>query len=355
MKVTVIVPIYNAEKYLNRCLNSIVNQSYKDLEIILIDDGSKDGSSEIYSSYLNKDNRIKVIKKENAGQSHGRNHGIRLSTGDYITFVDADDYLSKEAIETLIRYAQNGKYDIVSCLYNTVKNKAIIPINVSWTSGEVNRYGNKEMLDRFNLYKVSSSFGYVWNKLYKRSFIVSNNLKFDDIRKLYMEDTLFNLKASIYDPKWILVNEHLYNYCIYENSTSHKKDDEITDKIINFIDEYMSFLRKKDVVEENINIMMPLFGRLLCWCIYKSLPQKGFYIEKAYIAIKKISTNENFKETALRLKNLRFLFFKGNYFEGFMYSFCFIMVKLRWFKLLAYIFNLVRPLSNLYVKIRLQS
>lgn len=355
MKVTVIIPIYNAEQYLSRCIESIVNQSYKNLEIILINDGSIDRTSEICDTYLKEDKRIKLIKKENAGQSQGRNDGISLATGDYIAFVDADDYLETEAIETLIQYTNDGEYDIVSGLYNIVKDNEISPVNASWSSGEINKYGNRELRTRFNLYKASSSFGYVWNKLYKRSFIVSNKLNFDDIRKLYMEDTLFNLKATIYSPKWFLINKHLYNYCIYENSTSHKKDDEITDKIINLIDEYIGFLVENEAVDENINLIMPLFGRLLCWCIYRSLPQKGLSIEKSAIALKKFFNNENFRATALRVRNLKFLFYKGGYVEGFIYSFCFIMLKLRCFKLLAYIFTLGHPLSRLYLKIRLQS
>lgn len=100
--VSIIIPVYNSEKYIDRCINSIVNQTYKDIEIILIDDGSSDRSIDIINNYVNKDNRIKVYTQKNAGPSSARNYGLDVSTGDYVMFVDADDYIDKTMVEEMI-------------------------------------------------------------------------------------------------------------------------------------------------------------------------------------------------------------------------------------------------------------
>ena len=112
MKISVIVPVYNVEKYLTKCVDSIMNQTYKDLEIILVDDGSTDNSGKICDEYVKKDKRFKVIHKKNGGLSDARNVGIKNSTGEYLSFIDSDDYIDNDMIE---------------CLYNAcIKNNADI-------------------------------------------------------------------------------------------------------------------------------------------------------------------------------------------------------------------------------------
>ena len=104
--ISIIIPIYNVEKYMEKCLNSVVNQTYNNIEIILIDDGSKDKSREICDNYAKKDNRIKVVHKENNGVSSARNTGIDMSKGKYITFIDSDDYIDTDYIETLYKISK---------------------------------------------------------------------------------------------------------------------------------------------------------------------------------------------------------------------------------------------------------
>lgn len=112
-KVSVIVPVYNVEKYLRKCVDSILNQSYKNLEIILVDDGSKDSSSDICDEYKAKDDRVIVIHKVNGGLSDARNAGLDIASGDYITFIDSDDFYARDAIENLLSGASDNKADIV--------------------------------------------------------------------------------------------------------------------------------------------------------------------------------------------------------------------------------------------------
>ena len=111
--VTLIVPVYNVEKYLNRCIDSILNQTLEDFELILVDDGSKDNSGNICDEYMRKDRRVKVIHKENGGLSDARNSGIEISTGEYLSFIDSDDWVEKEFLETLYNNAIKYQAEIV--------------------------------------------------------------------------------------------------------------------------------------------------------------------------------------------------------------------------------------------------
>ena len=113
--ISVIVPIYNVEKYLDRCVGSIINQTYKNLEIILVDDGSPDNCPQMCDDYAKKDSRIKVVHKENGGLSDARNAGMKVATGEYVSFIDSDDYISLDFYETLLETIVDNDSDIVEC------------------------------------------------------------------------------------------------------------------------------------------------------------------------------------------------------------------------------------------------
>ena len=113
--ISIIIPVYNVEKYLNKCLNSVIEQTYKNIEVILIDDGSTDNSGKICDEYAKNDIRIKIIHQQNGGVSTARNNGLEHATGKYITFVDSDDYIEKEMIETMAKKIMKKNADIVIC------------------------------------------------------------------------------------------------------------------------------------------------------------------------------------------------------------------------------------------------
>ena len=121
-KISVIVPVYNVEDYLDRCINSIVKQTYKNLEIILVDDGSTDSSYKICNEWAKKDERIKVLHNKNEGVSKARNVGIDASTGDFIAFVDSDDYIEETMFEKLLDKQKTNNSDIVFCRVNQINN-----------------------------------------------------------------------------------------------------------------------------------------------------------------------------------------------------------------------------------------
>ena len=170
-KISVIVPVYNVEKFIKRCLDSIINQTTKDLEIILVNDGSTDNSGKICDEYAKLDNRITVIHKENGGISSARNIGLDVATGEWIAFVDSDDYIEKDMYEVLYKTAIEKNVDICACFfkYLTVDNKILF--NLTQEQLDMNgKYNSKEFLEL--IYKDEYMNGIcvaTWNKIYKKN------------------------------------------------------------------------------------------------------------------------------------------------------------------------------------------
>lgn len=168
-KVSIIVPIYNVEKYLPKCIESIIVQTYTNLEIILVNDGSPDNSRIICDEYSKKDHRIKVINKENGGLSDARNTGLDVATGDYISFIDSDDYIHEEYCETLLNLLKKFDADIAQCEFLKVYEKGINNFNIETCAVEqkITVLSNKDVLNNlYNEHYISTVV--VWNKLYKR-------------------------------------------------------------------------------------------------------------------------------------------------------------------------------------------
>ena len=161
--VSIIVPVYNVEKYLSKCIDSILAQTYKNLEIILVDDGSKDNSGTICDEYSKKDKRIKIIHKPNGGISDVRNHGLKIATGDYIGFVDSDDYIAEDMFETLVSLLEKNDADISIVSFYEYYNGKLIGVRENENVEIMNKVeAIKELLiDR----KIQS---YTWNKLFKK-------------------------------------------------------------------------------------------------------------------------------------------------------------------------------------------
>lgn len=218
--VSIIVPIYNVEQYLEKCIDSIINQTLKDIEIILVDDGSPDNCGQICDEYAKKDNRIKVIHKENGGLSSARNAGLKIATGEYIGFIDSDDYIELNMYEELYNIAKENNIDIVSCNYNRIakeirKSEIYLPANKVIIKNEIN-----DLIKKSNYNKM---LWYVWKALYKREIIEKINF----IEKPIIEDTPFNLEAYLKSNSIYHLDKPLYNYIHRENSIMcepYKKD-----------------------------------------------------------------------------------------------------------------------------------
>lgn len=222
--ISVIVPVYNVEKYLKRCLESIVNQTYKDLEIILVDDGSTDSSLQICEEYAEIDKRIKTIHQENNGAASARNTGIENSTGEYIAFVDSDDYIELNMYERMMMINDKYSCDIImcDCLKENKNNKTVFTHNIR------QGYYDKKMLydEYFPTLLMTNSVDYPptisnWVCLFKRKLIINNHLKYKEGMR-FSEDLLFGSQAMYYaESFYYMKNECFYHYIMNESSVTH--------------------------------------------------------------------------------------------------------------------------------------
>lgn len=224
IKVSIILPIYNVEKYLDRCMDSLLNQTLKDIEIIMVNDGSPDNCPKMCDEYAKNDNRVKVVHKKNGGLGFARNSGLDIATGEYVAFVDSDDYVGLDMYKTLYDRAETDRCDAVFCAFRTEvrENKWMYSDEVEadklWKGKEVQQF----MLDMIasgagvkaeRLYQMS-----VWHSLYKRSLIEKEHLRFVSEREVASEDIPFQVdflsKANIV----AYVSKTFYSYCL--NGTS---------------------------------------------------------------------------------------------------------------------------------------
>lgn len=344
MKVSIIMPIYNAEKYLEKSLDSILNQSYRNIELILINDGSTDSSKHICEVYQNKDSRVKFIDIENSGPGYARNVGIDNAIGDYISFVDADDWIEVEAIETLLNISILNDYDVVSSNHYRVVDE----IEIS-----KNNYKTGELSDTYESFKTSSSFGYVWGKLYKKSFINKHEIRFSEERKVFLEDTLFNLKVVAYNPEYYVLNKPLYYYNIIEDSLSNTTE-EITDRAIKLLSDYGDFLDRKDLYNENLDLFMPLASRTIAWSLFKSMDHNFSFknIHKRVNEFSNSSTITRLFKDKRGLKELRKL---DSILQVLLYSFIVLCIRYRLEIILSLVFYMFYPVFIIYIKKILKS
>lgn len=206
--ISIIVPVYNVEKYIDKCINSLINQSYCNIEIILIDDGSTDSSYEKCINFSDKDNRIKLYHKENEGVSSARNLGLKYASGNYISFVDSDDFIEKNMYEAMYNIIIEKNADVAICNYNKIKGKDIKEKKCEFSSDKIK---GTEVLNKIYNYKT---MGVLWNKLFKRQIIKCTFR--EDIH--FCEDVLFLTEIFKSDCDIAVLSECYYNYI--ENSDS---------------------------------------------------------------------------------------------------------------------------------------
>ena len=234
---SIIIPVYKTEDYLRKCIASILNQSFTNYEVILINDGSPDNCPKICDEYAKQDARIIVIHKENGGVSSARNEGIKIAKGDYIWFVDSDDYIEENALEILKGHIDRTTADLY--VFEHGFNEYY----------EVTNMDNL-LCDHYFKYH----FGFEpWNKVYKRETIAENSLFFDCEEKVG-EDLLFNVNFYTKMKNCLFVDEKLYNYVVRENSAMTTKDNKRYEKQMRLFFK-ISNLIKTDVSEENLAVL----------------------------------------------------------------------------------------------------
>ena len=231
--ISIIVPIYNAEKYLNKCIDSIINQTKKELEIILINDGSTDNSETIIKKY--DDKRIKYFKNKNQGIGKTRNFGIDKATGKYIIFLDSDDFLELNACEKMYEKAEKEKLDIVVCDYYRYFD------NGKQEEVKLPDFKNSSLKENPNIISEHLS---PWAKIYKTDLIKKNNIKF--VENLKYEDAPFVIEALDCAKKIGKINSPLNYYVIHEQSETTVRDEKVFD-IIKIVDKIRKYTKNKEI------------------------------------------------------------------------------------------------------------
>ena len=236
--ISIIVPIYNAEKYLNKCIDSLVNQTKKELEFILVNDGSTDSSEDIIKSY--KDKRIKYFKNKNQGIGKTRNFGIDKATGKYLMFLDSDDYLDINACEKLYNKAIKEKSDLVVFDFYRVEERL--------KEVTINNFKSSSLKENPNLL-LDINLG-PCNKLIKRELIDKSNTRFNE--ELKYEDTPFVTEIIKNANKISKLNEYLHYYVIHSNSETTVRDERVFD-IIKIIDIIRNQYKNEKYMEDVVN------------------------------------------------------------------------------------------------------
>jgi len=228
-KISIIVPVYNSEQYLSRCLNSLINQTFDDIEVICINDGSADNSLQILNEYAKKDKRIKVFSQENAGPAKARNVGLENASGEYIMFCDTDDWYENNMCEKMFHAIATNDVDCVMCHTNFTWEDQLDYRKISDT------YYNPVMegIIKDDLYKINVL---LWNKIFKKSLIEQYHITFPTGFK--HDDDCFWFKYSFFNRGMLIIQDKLYNYVIRKNSIM---DDYFLGKQASYLDRLAVF------------------------------------------------------------------------------------------------------------------
>lgn len=209
--ISIIVPVYKVEKYLSRCLDSILNQTFQNFELILVDDGSPDRCGDICDEYAVKDKRVKVIHKDNGGVSSARNTALNIAQGEYIMFCDSDDYVEPDWIQIMYEAINSYPNAWINCNVWTVDANGHCSSKISTAPDEIHT-----KISFFDLY-TSTLSGSVWNKIYNSTILRTRNIRFNETYRIG-EDTDFNMQYYRYCTFPLLISKPLYFYCFNDSS-----------------------------------------------------------------------------------------------------------------------------------------
>lgn len=240
--ISIIIPVYNAERYIRRCIESVLSQTYKEIQVILINDGSTDNTLSILEEYSRSDSRIQLINKDNSGVSKTRNIGIDISDGEYIGFVDADDYLEPEMYEKLYNAIKKTAADVACCGYyqdfDTYKYE--ISVDDSLLADNKTYYelcGTSNILGQYFRQDIRSGIGDGnWNKLFRKDII--SDIRYDNT--LYCEDVDFQIKVFEKCKKVVCIKEMLYHYVDNSFSATKKEFNDSKAGALNVVDDVLN-------------------------------------------------------------------------------------------------------------------
>ena len=289
MKLSVIVPVFNSQKYLHRCISSILNQTHKELQLILVDDGSTDDSGRICDSFAENDSRIIVIHQSNVGVSEARNRGLEVATGDFITFVDSDDYIESIMYEELIRLLVKYNADISHCGYKRVDAEGVVLKEVNGT----HRVFCQNSIEASNCFLQGKYFNCgIWNKLFKSELF--KDIRFDGNLRIN-EDVVVGFLAFQKAKNIVFCDESYYCYVVHKESACNTVDDK--KRILDVIEATKIMLTKCISEKNRITLSNRLFDKklqLYRWYILNKYDEtKKKQIKKEIKNLKKVSNSLN--------------------------------------------------------------
>lgn len=253
IKVSIIVPVYNVEKYLDKCLDSLVNQTLKDIEIIIVNDGTKDNSQQIIDVYHKRyPKKIKSYIKDNGGLSSARNYGIKKASGEYIAFVDSDDYVDTQMYELMYNKAKENEFDIVCCDFNEIRKGKPVPCSCHIEKDILNKDEVKNSMVNF--------YPSAWNKIYNNTLLRKTQIQFKE--NIWFEDVEFIYRLLPYVSTIGTIHKYLYQYLIRDGSITTTSDM----RIYHYIDNWnglLSFYKKNDLYDEYKEILEYNYVRYL--------------------------------------------------------------------------------------------
>ena len=303
-KISVIVPVYNQEKNLDKCMDSLINQSLKDIEFIFVNDGSTDDSEKVILKYQKNDKRIKLISKKNGGQASARNLGLKYAKGEYISFVDSDDYVDKNIYKDIYEIVAKNNYDILVFDYYITDYKKVEYCKVlrDMQSGVVN--------DKQFFFASACP----WNKIYKRIFLLNNNFLFPE--GIIYEDYASIIPLIKYNPSVYYKNKAYYYYYLSDESTMRKKEyNKKYENIFEANEILLNSLKNTEYTEE-LEYMVAyhmLYEGSLNFYKYNKLRNIDKISDFIKINFKNWSKNKYVKELSFKTKLLMRLFYYKNY------------------------------------------
>lgn len=293
LKISIIVPVYNVEDYLKRCVDSILNQSYKNLEIILVNDGSLDNSGLMCDEFKKKDARIKVVHQKNGGLSAARNTGLKNTTGDFVSFIDSDDWIELDMYKEMVHYATKHKLDIVEC-------------DIQYTSNEKIKTEPKFLIENQEeaaLRIIDNRFFSVCRRIYKFQLIKDMNF----IKNYIYEDMLFTSELLCKIQKIGYINKPFYNYFI-ENTSSimhgpfNVKNVKSIDVIYTFEKNIKNCFKSEPIIKASKNyILLFSINHYIKLFQFKELDKDFIYRKKLKSLIKSKYVSSENKSTITRI------------------------------------------------------
>lgn len=318
-KVSIIVPVYNVQKYLKRCLDSLINQTLFDIEIIAINDGSTDKSLSILEDYKKRDSRLQIINQPNMGLGLTRNVGLNYVSGDYIAFVDSDDFIELDALENMYKIAIVENSDVVCgqlIMFYDSENKKI---RKDFSDIKDISLKKIEMSTFLKDYYLPLNFSYnACDKLYRREMVIKNNVLFGDNKKIFSEDNYFQLQILEFADIISFYKKPYYYYYQRANSIMNTYKSNLIERHFHMMDWYRRSVKKQ--YQEHLWALLS-FEIIIMEVL--NILQSGLKFNDFVLSMKKIRKNECFKQSVKTIvKNKLFLLENNKYKRAFMLIVC---------------------------------